>query len=198
MSIEITNLKKSFSAHPLFFIENLTLNEGFTIVGGPSGCGKTTLGRIIAGLETYDSGTITGIIGNPTILFQESRLLPSISAIDNINVVCRSTKFKDLAKVLLHQLGFNDEDMKKRPSELSGGMMRRVAIVRAIVFAHESGGNFVLLDEPFTGLDPETKLKAASILYEYLKDKHVLVITHDEDDTSLLNGKSIVFSDFAK
>ena len=198
MSIEITNLKKSFSKKPLFFIEELTLQTGFTIIRGPSGCGKTTLGRIIAGIEPYDSGKVNGASGNPTILFQESRLLPSVSALDNINVVCRSKKYTVTAKKLLNQLGFNDEDMKKRPSELSGGMMRRVAIVRAIVFALERGGNFVLLDEPFTGLDPETRSTAASIIYEHLNNKHVLVITHDEDDTSLLNGRSIVFSDFAK
>ena len=197
MSIVISNVKKSFSGTPLFYIPSLVINEGFTCIGGPSGCGKTTLGRIIAGLEASDCGEITGISGQPTILFQDSRLLPSISAINNVKDVCRTKESKALANELLIRLGFTPDDLRKHTSELSGGMIRRVAIARAIAFAIESEGNFVLLDEPFSGLDPETKAKAAEILTEHLSDKHVLVITHDEDDTELLHGNYVRFSDIA-
>lgn len=198
MSIVLNNIKKSFSNKLLFNIESFQLDTGFTCIGGPSGCGKTTLGRIIAGIEPYDSGKITGLTGHSTVMFQESRLIPSLSAIDNILVVCRSKSSYDFAKKLLNELCFTDDDISKLPFELSGGMMRRVAIARAIVYAIENGGNFVLLDEPFSGLDPETKAKAVYLISEYLSDKHVLIITHDQEDTGLLNGRFVDFFDIAQ
>ncbi len=198
MSIILKNIKKTYSGKTLFVIPTFEVDTGFTCIAGPSGCGKTTLGRIIAGIENYDSGEIIGIKGVPTVLFQESRLIPSLSAEKNISIVCRSKNNSLLGKKLLQELLFTKEDLNKLPSELSGGMIRRVAIVRAIVFALENSGNFVLLDEPFSGLDPETKAKAAYIISEHLHDKHVLIITHAEDDTELFRGKLVNFSDLTQ
>lgn len=196
MSIIISSLRKSFNEKELFFIPSLTLDTGFTCLSGPSGCGKTTLGRILATLDKADSGQISGINGKSTVLFQESRLLPSLTAEKNIYAVCKSEEYKVKGKNMLLSLGFTDEDIKKYPSELSGGMIRRVAIVRAVIFAIESGGSFVLLDEPFTGLDNEIKAKTASLIKDTLNDKTVLVITHDESECDLLGGKNIEFSSF--
>ena len=198
MSIILKDLKKSYSDNTVFVIPSFEIDRGFTCIGGHSGCGKTTLGRIIAGIESYDSGQICGLEGAPTVLFQESRLIPSLSALKNISVVCRSKTYSQLGKKLLQELLFTDTDLNKLPAELSGGMIRRVAIVRAVVFALESGGNFVLLDEPFSGLDPETKAKAAYMISEHLQDKHVLIITHDEDDTDLFRGRFVKFSEIAQ
>lgn len=197
MSIILKSLDKSFGGKRLFHIEELTLPAGFTCLMGPSGCGKTTLGRIIAGLEKADSGNIEGAEGHPTVLFQESRLLPALSAIDNVKCVCRTNEGKELSQELLLKLGLEESDLAKLPSELSGGMERRVAIARAIIFSIESGGSFVLLDEPFTGLDDETKQKAAELLKEYLKEKTVLTVTHDEDECALLGGQALLFSTFS-
>lgn len=194
MGIKISNLAKSFAKKTVFSHLDLELNEGFTCLYGPSGCGKTTLGRLIAGLEKGDCGDIEGVSGYPTVLFQESRLLPTLSAYENVKCVCRSDESAKLGKELLKRLFFTEEDMEKPPSELSGGMMRRAAIARAVVFAAEKGGNFVLLDEPFTGLDPETAKTAAEILKSYLSDKIVLVITHDEKERELFSGISVDFS----
>ncbi len=196
--IQLDNIRKSFSGKELFGIPSLVLSPGFTCLSGASGCGKTTLGRMISGLEKPDSGKIHGVIGSPAVLFQESRLLPSLSALENIKAVCRTEKGKSLAKELLMRLLFTEEDMKKLPHELSGGMARRVSIVRTVVFATEQGGNFVLLDEPFTGIDPETRKIAADIIKEYLGEKTVLVITHDCEECSLLGGENIEFSSFSE
>lgn len=194
MSVKISNLAKSFTEKTVFSHLDLELDKGFTCLYGPSGCGKTTLGRIIAGLENADCGYIEGISGNPTVLFQESRLLPKLSAYENVKCTCSSNESAELGRCLLKRLFFTDEDMNKLSRELSGGMMRRVAIVRAVVFATEKGGSFVLLDEPFTGLDPETRRIAADILKEYLSDRTVLVITHDDEERALFDGKSFDFS----
>ena len=192
--ILLENVKKSFSDKLLFEIPSFSLETGFTCLSGASGCGKTTLGRIICGLEKADSGKILGIEGSSVILFQESRLLPSLTAYGNVAAVCRTDEGKRLGRELLSRLLFTDEDMNKRPHELSGGMERRVAIVRAAVFAFENKGSFALLDEPFTGLDPETKRIASDVLKEYLSERAVLVITHDGEECELLGGKSVEFS----
>ncbi len=192
--VQLENIKKSFSGKLLFDIPKLILDVGFTCLTGASGCGKTTLGRIICGLEKADGGSIVGVDGASVVLFQESRLLPSLTAYGNITAICRTDEGKRLGRELLMRLFFSDGDMKKRPSELSGGMARRVSIVRAVVFAYENKGAFALLDEPFTGLDPETRKTASDILNEYLSERAVLVITHDEEECGLFGGKTLDFS----
>ncbi len=194
MSIKISNLAKSFTEKTVFSHLDLELDKGFTCLYGPSGCGKTTLGRIICGLENADCGEVEGVSGTPTVLFQESRLLPTLSAYENVKCICASNESAELGKSLLKRLFFTDEDMNKLPRELSGGMARRVAIVRAVVFATEKDGSFVLLDEPFTGLDPKTRIAAADVLKEHLSNRTVLVITHDEEERALFGGKSLDFS----
>ncbi len=190
----LKSIKKSFSDKLLFDIPEMSLDIGFTCLAGASGCGKTTLGRIICGLEKADSGSINGVSGASVVLFQESRLLPSLTAYGNITAVCRTDEGKRLGLELLTRLLFTKEDMKKRPSELSGGMARRVSIVRAVVFAFENKGTFALLDEPFSGLDPETRKVASDIIKEHLSDRTVLVITHDGDECKLFGGKTLDFS----
>ena len=197
MAVTVNNLVKSYGKNTVFNIPSLTLEKGFTCIGGQSGCGKTTLGRILASLEKADGGVIDGVGKFPTVLFQESRLLPSISALKNIEAVCRTKEYSTLGKELLSELLFSDDDMKKSPRELSGGMMRRVAIVRAVVYDLENGSDFVLLDEPFSGLDDETRSIAAGIMVKYLSDRIVLVITHDKDECVLLGGKYLSFSEIS-
>lgn len=193
--VQLENIKKSFDEKLLFQIPSLTLDIGFTCLTGASGCGKTTLGRIICGLEKADCGSVYGVEGASVVLFQESRLLPSLTAYGNIDAICRTNEGRQLGHKLLSRLLFTEEDIKKHPGELSGGMIRRVAIARALVFAYENSGTFALLDEPFTGLDPETRNIASDIIKEYLSERVVLVITHDDGECDILGGKTLTFSE---
>ena len=191
--IRISSLSKAFGDNRLFDHLSFTLSPGFYCLTGPSGCGKTTLGRLLIGLEKPDQGTVTGIIGNPVVLFQEPRLLPTLSALQNVACPSNRKEATRDAADLLGQLGFDDDDINKKPSELSGGMKQRVAIARALLFAAEHPGNFALLDEPFRGLDPAIKQTTAALLRDALAGRSVLVITHDEEDIQLLNGIRLTF-----
>ncbi len=192
--IVLSELSKSFGNNRLFDDLSCTLTPGIYCLHGPSGCGKTTLGRILVGLEEADSGTVSGITGRPVILFQEPRLLPAVSARQNVACISRKKNALNEATALLLQLGFDKDDMEKKPDELSGGMQQRVAIARALLFAAENEGNLALLDEPFRGQDPVTKEKTAALIRERLAGRVVLVITHDDGDAALLDGKSLSFS----
>ena len=193
MSIFVKDLKKSYGDHLVIDLPYLTLPIGITCLGGPSGCGKTTLARLLSGLEAPDGGQIEGRIGHPTVLFQETRLLPALSAHHNVACVSKDRDALTTAADLLRALGFEKEDLRKKPSALSGGMRQRVAIARALLFAKERGGNLVILDEPFRGLDPERKVQTAVLLQTMLQDKAVLVITHEAEEAALLGGTYLDF-----
>jgi len=161
---------------------NLTLPaEGITCLHGPSGCGKTTLLKLIAGLAAPSSGTITGLPKKPALLFQEDRLLPHLSARENIAAVLPEEQAGD-ADAWLERVALS-ADATLRPSALSGGMQRRVALAR--VLAYE--GDFLLLDEPFTGLDWELTHDMAALIRESAVP--ALVITHSQDEIDLLGGR---------
>lgn len=193
--ITVTDLTKVFDKEPIFTIPHFTLPEGITCLGGPSGCGKTTFARLLAGLEKPTRGSIVGVEGDPTVLFQEPRLLPTLSAVKNVACVLTAADAEAKASALLTSLGFRADDLLKRPSELSGGMAQRTAITRALLFAEESGGNLVILDEPFRGLDPEAKAAVAEAIVARLSTRHVLLITHDSTDATMLRCPSLSFSD---
>lgn len=155
--------------------------SGLVIIKGPSGCGKTTLLRIIAGLIEMDSGEMlkNGVI---SLLFQEDRLLPWLSVIDNVACVSpkKSAEKKKQAKELLSLVGLEGEE-NERIENLSGGMKRRVAFARALALCPD----ILLLDEPFTGLDDDTKQKLIEITLSFSKEHLVLMVTHDSDDLKL-------------
>ena len=96
---------------------------------------------------------------------------------------------------MLLSLGFHTEDLIKKPAELSGGMAQRTAIARAFLFSEERGGNLVILDEPFRGLDPESKATVATAITKRFSARHVLLITHDSSDAAMLRCPSLSFSD---
>ncbi len=192
--LKIENLGKAYAKKPVFAGLNAFFPTGTVCLFGPSGCGKTTLARILSGLEKPDAGTFSGISGPVVYLFQEPRLFPAFTALENVALLGRGNSLREKALGLLTRLGLSEEDCQKKPSALSGGMNQRVALARALLFAENGGGNTVLLDEPFKGLDPATKGLAVGCVKELLRGKITLVITHDGEDASLLSAEAVAFS----
>lgn len=136
----------------------------------PSGSGKTTLFRLIAGLEEPDSGSVEGNVTSIGYLFQEDRLCEEYSAVKNVELVTGSEfEAREALKELL-----DAEDIEKPCKELSGGMKRRVALVRAMI----NGANVILLDEPYNGLDEENRARVTDYLEVQGKNSIVLLATH--------------------
>ncbi|MCL2368204.1 MAG: ATP-binding cassette domain-containing protein [Oscillospiraceae bacterium] len=154
--------------------------DGITCLSGPSGCGKTSLLRIIAGIMTPTSGLVTGLPEKPAILFQEDRLIPHLSAEQNIAAVLPSDRAHE-AGLWLQRVELQD-DADKRPRDLSGGMRRRVALARTLAY----GGDFLLLDEPFTGLDAALTVEMAALIQSL--NLPALVVTHSRAEIELLGG----------
>lgn len=146
-----------------------------TAIIGPSGCGKTTLLQLLAGLLKPTKGRI--FIGSDKLsyIFQEPRLFPWMTALENVSTVANT---KDHSKELLFSLDLKETAFDQYPSELSGGMKQRIAIARALAWKPD----IILMDEPFHGLDAETKHKTANVLFSYLKGKTGILVTHDEAD----------------
>ena len=149
----------------------------------PSGQGKTTLLRLIAGLETPQSGTITRRDGLKTaVVFQENRLFPWMTVEENVAAVCPDGDVTPFLKAV--EL---TEARNKYPDELSGGMQRRVALARALAY----GGDLLLLDEPFTGLDPALRERIADVIRTQFANACIVLITHDADEAALLRAEMI-------
>ena len=155
--------------------------DSVNCVMGPSGCGKTTLMRVIAGLEKPDGGKITGRPDKIAFVFQEDRLCEDFSAIANIRLVTGKSLPDEEIEECLVSLGL--EDSARRPvRELSGGMKRRVAIVRAVL----ARPDLLILDEPFKGLDEEIRAVCADFILRECPQATILLITHDADEASLM------------
>ena len=185
--IELKNVSFSYNELQILSNFNLTVNGGECVhLYGASGSGKTTVSRLILGLEKTDLGQIV-VPQKISAVFQEDRLLENIDVIKNIRLILSKEQY-DFADNLLKETGLWDV-RKKRVSKLSGGMKRRVAIVRAI--AH--GGDALILDEPFNGLDADNKQIVIDIIKrEFLdKNKPVLLITHIKEDADLLNARIV-------
>lgn len=158
---------------------------GVTAVSGRSGCGKTTLLAVLLGLLRPDGGTVSGF-RQPSAVFQEDRLLPFLSAEKNIAVTAGCTEAE--AGDALLSVGFDAADRGKRAFELSGGMARRVAIVRAML----APGDAVLLDEPFKGLDERTRAQVVRFVCENRRGRTMVVVTHDPRDAEALHAAHTV------
>lgn len=162
-------------------IRNLTLtlpDTGVIGVFGASGAGKTTLLRLLAGRLAPASGTVTGLTGKRvSMVFQEDRLLPWQTALENVALVRDGSEAE--ARELLAALSLQAE-AEQRPAALSGGMQRRVALARALNF----GGDVLLLDEPFKGLDAALCTKAAAVVRG--RFPLTVIATHDRAEAENL------------
>ena len=141
---------------------------------GPSGLGKTTLLRCVAGLETPDAGAVTGVPRRLGYVFQEDRLCDNFSAVANIRLVTGRTLPEKAILQHLEELGLSDS-VRLPVSQLSGGMRRRVAILRALLAEYD----LLFLDEPFKGLDRETKETVMADTRRRCAGRTVLLVTHD-------------------
>ena len=147
----------------------------------PSGWGKTTLLRILMGLEVPTSGSVEGV-GRVGVVFQEDRLCPQLTPEENVALVLPAeqykakTQYKEQIRKDLIQLGLDDEALALPARKLSGGQKRRAALLRALWAESDT----LLLDEPFTGMDPAAMKKAAAMLKARCGAKPVLLATHDQ------------------
>ena len=175
--LEIRGLSKRFGEKTLFEGLSLTVDRPM-ILWASSGWGKTTLLRILMGLETPDSGTVSGV-GRAGAVFQEDRLCPQLTAVQNVELVLENTKSDYKQQIVrdLQRLGLDEAALDLPVRKLSGGQKRRAALLRAVWAESDT----LLLDEPFTGMDPETMKKAASLLKERCQGKPVLLATHDRE-----------------
>ena len=188
MPIDLNNISFSYGNKQILKDFNLSVKRGECIcLLGVSGCGKTTTIRLIAGLETPQMGTIDTHKGKISMVFQEDRLLPWATALQNISLPLTDND-KSIAKKMLEQVGLSDSS-DLLPEEMSGGMCRRVAIARSLAF----GGDVLLLDEPFNGIDTANKRSLAKLILEYFGDKTIVLITHIAEDAQILGAKTIDF-----
>lgn len=180
--IRIEHLNKSYHDRPVLQDLSLSIPTGqITAVMAPSGVGKTTLLRILMGLEAADSGQVEGLDGlRLSAVFQEDRLCANLSPVSNIRLVTGSSLSRQEILSALAQAGLSD--CAGQPArELSGGQRRRVALLRALL----APWDLLLLDEPFKGLDTETRKQIMDYVLLHFHKKPgrtVLLVTHDESE----------------
>ncbi len=183
---------------------SLQIADGeFVAIIGPSGCGKSTLLRLVSGLLRPTDGDIK--VGGETIqtvprgigfLFQSDALLPWKTAEENVTIggvlAGKSQKeAKDRARVLLEELGLGSA-LNKYPSELSGGMRKRVALTRTMAYEP----NVFLLDEPFSALDAQTRIHVGNRFLKALEKlgQTVIFVTHDIEEAIALADRVVVMT----
>ncbi|HSW36672.1 MAG TPA: ATP-binding cassette domain-containing protein [Candidatus Limnocylindrales bacterium] len=189
MSVEIRNLNKSYNGLQVVNNYSFLFEDGkIYCLFGPSGCGKTTLLHIIAGILPYDSGIVLGVENKKiSMVFQEDRLLPWLTAEDNIKFVMAERTF-DSTKYL-RSVGL-EEFKHYFPRHLSGGMKRRVALARAMAF----NGQLILLDEPFKGIDDTLKMGIMNDIMEQKRnDQTIILTTHNLDEVRYMADEILYF-----
>ena len=180
--LTIEHLIKQFGEKTLFRDLCLTV-EGPAVLWAPSGWGKTTLLRILMGLDTPTAGRVRGV-GRAAAVFQEDRLCPQLTALQNVTLVLPGSEkqYKEQIGADFQQLGMDAAALALPAARLSGGQKRRTALLRALWAPSDT----LLLDEPFTGMDPDTLAAAAALLRTRCGTKPVLLATHDREAIRLL------------
>lgn len=206
--INITNVNKTYKgvSGDVVALKNVTLeieeNE-FVAIVGPSGCGKTTLLNILAGLETFDSGTVTfggePIVGpgiDRGVIFQQYALFPWLTVRKNMEFGLKyrghsKEKQKEITDHYMEIVGLT-EFANLYPKELSGGMKQRVAIARG----YATSPKVLLMDEPFGALDAQTRAQLQEDLLRTWETerKTIFFITHDVEEAVLLSQRVVIMS----
>ena len=174
MSITLSNICKAYGERRVLRGVTLDIPQGVTCLMGPSGCGKTTLLRILTGLEAPDCGEITGVPARIAMVFQEDRLVDSLTVRANLRLALGA--------------GYDPADALRRTvGALSGGMKRRVALARALLY----DAPLLVLDEPFKGLDETTARQCMDALARRAAGRAVLLVTHDAQDGDYLHARTL-------
>lgn len=188
--IEIKALTAAYGEN--IVLENCSLtvpDGGRAALMGPSGCGKTTLLRAAAGLLRPASGSADAG-GRASFVFQEPRLFPWLTAEQNVAAVLPG-RADETARELLRRAGLSGAEAEKYPGELSGGMRQRVSLCRALAY----GGDALLLDEPFKGLDEKLRRDVAALILERASGAAILLSTHDAREAELLGADVYEYRD---
>ncbi|BCC10268.1 MULTISPECIES: ABC transporter ATP-binding protein [Bacillus] len=196
--LQFHNVSFHYDEKPIIKELNASIQDKeFVSIIGPSGCGKSTLFRLITGLEEASKGQIelTETKSHPVgYMPQKDMLLPWRTIIENaaLPLECQGVQKKEAqikAKELLHKFGLQGYETKY-PKDLSGGMRQRVSFIRTLL----TGGEILLLDEPFSALDALTKASLQEWLFEQWKEweKTILFITHDVEEALFLSNRIFV------
>ena len=184
MSIRMNGVSFAYGDTPV--LQNVSWelpDSGVVCLWGPSGCGKTTLLRLLAGLEKPLTGSVEGV-GRVSMVFQEDRLLPWFTALENVTVT--GADEVEARKQLL-ALGLTEEETDTLPRNLSGGQQRRVALARALA----ADSDLLLLDEPFNGLDEGTWQNVVPLVTAYAATRPVVLVTHIREQAEALNAQMV-------
>lgn len=187
MNIKFERVNKAFGDKIILRDFTLALpKSGIVALMGPSGNGKTTLLRLIAGLIKPDSGIVTAEYKRLSVVFQEDRLLSGVTAKGNILAVLERDQ-EALVQTWLDHMGLSGEE-HLLPAEMSGGMRRRLAIARAMAY----GGDLLLLDEPFAGLDETTRVQIYPHIFRRDPNRLTILVTHDRQEAERLADRVLV------
>ncbi len=212
--VEIQHLKKSFGTNEVLKGMNLTIDQGENVVVlGKSGSGKSVLIKCLVGLIEPDEGTVVLLDKNLSeldgeelnvlrkkvgFLFQSAALYDSMTVRENLEFPLRVLKFKSdeeknsLVEEALRNVGLEDA-IDKMPSELSGGMRKRVGLARTLILKPE----IILYDEPTTGLDPLTSREISMLILEVQRKYNTasIIITHDIECARITANRMILIKD---
>ena len=189
MAIKLINMSKKYDTKTVLKQVNYEIEEGVTTcIMGPSGCGKTTLLRMMMGLETPESGEMIGLEGlKKSAVFQEDRLCENLTVARNIKIATHQPLALSHLLDALQKVNLPPDCLKQPVRQLSGGQKRRVAILRALMAEYD----ILLLDEPFKGLDLETKKQVIQYVKEATVGKTVILVTHDEMECQLISDEVV-------
>lgn len=186
--MELRGICKAFGDNKVLENISLEINSGERVlISAPSGRGKTTLLRIMMGLEKPDSGFVSPPAARQAAVFQEDRLPEAFTPMVCVKMTCPKSTDRALIREHLAELGLEGHE-DKPADRLSGGMRRRVAIVRAVL----SGADTIYFDEPFTGLDEDTKRLTADYILRHCRGKTLVFVSHCADDAELLGITKII------
>ena len=180
--LDLVNICHSYGDRQVLQGVSLSLEAGQRMaLMGPSGCGKTTLLKIALGLLVPTAGTVENRFCRVAAVFQEPRLLPWRTALENVNLVLGDGKSSlPRAMAALEEMELKDA-AQKYPRELSGGMQQRLAIARALA----ANPDLLILDEPFKGMDESLRMRVLQSVSR--TEAAVLLVTHEEWEAEALD-----------
>ena len=192
--VQLSGFSRGFQGKNVLDAIDLDIPSGqFVALLGESGCGKTTLLRALAGLDAHaQSAGVARVQGNVSVLFQDSRLLPWLSVIDNLTLGLTHGQATAAAQALLTDVGLGDK-AQAWPDTLSGGQKQRAALARSLL----REPHVLLADEPFGALDALTRMRMHLLLRRLVERVRptVILVTHDVDESLLLADRILVLKD---